>query len=33
VLPPPGYALPLLIIITALIGALDGISIGAVYGE
>ncbi|WIA13866.1 hypothetical protein OEZ85_002438 [Tetradesmus obliquus] len=33
VLPPPGYALPLLIVITALIGALDGISIGAVYGE
>jgi hypothetical protein len=33
VLPPPGYALPLLVVITALIGALDGISIGAVYGE
>jgi hypothetical protein len=31
--PAPGYALGVLVVFTAAIGLLDGISIGAVYGE
>jgi hypothetical protein len=31
--PAPGYALGVLLVFTAAMGLLDGVSIGAVYGE